>query len=741
MKKKCMSAISVAFICVLLFAISVKDIQFNQESDNRNQMQIQGEKGHYTYQYQQTSIDNWNPLLVNSQEQKEVLRYLFSPLYTVAWNDAKSSGVIEPILATKAPVDTTKHISEKEEYGIPADAAANYAWTIKIKKNAVWQDGSKITTADFAYTILQSLDPKRESQEDSLFLNGRFSLANAKKYHNKNMICVDADGNEINGVTEEQLLFSLDEPIDILGGVSLSEYYAYHSVDSMDLFRTSKGTNLYLKLKKAVGNHHYVKVNKNIKSLLNLLCSNFGQPEESYRKMCFYKDVKNAVDFSKVGFIANNERSMTFVFEQPVTANELMYALSDFCVVKKSLYKQAPELYGTQEANTSSYGPYKLVEYDKEKEMVFERNDSWFGYEEKQFEGQYQTTDIRILFEKTDENLLSCYETSPSSEEDQTQTENQRYEKNTSTGLYLLNSDLSDLSTKNQPNENHSILAYRDFRNAISLMFDRKEYLSELGISGVSNLGLINETYFWSIGRQTMYRNLPEAQKVIESVYGADSKEYHPIAASKKFLSAYRVCLADGNINDTDRITLTFDMSGNDVEMEKEISFLQKKVDEAVSGTELENRIKIVPMEKDGIADIYKVNWSGNIYDVFGSMGDWCDSRQTRVKGLFPAISLLTITIGEDPVTKTYEEWYQSLIRGEYKDASIGVRKKILCRLEKAILQSYTVIPLYREGKEVVYHSRVIPGQNYLNALEGYGGLRYLTYTMDDQQWANTYNK
>ena len=36
--------------------------------------------------------------------------------------------------------------------------------------------------------------------------------------------------------------------------------------------------------------------------------------------------------------------------------------------------------YGTKVENTMSYGPYKLASLQTDKQMVFERNENWWGY-------------------------------------------------------------------------------------------------------------------------------------------------------------------------------------------------------------------------------------------------------------------------------------------------------------------------------------------------------------------------
>ena len=61
----------------------------------------------------------------------------------------------------------------------------------------------------------------------------------------------------------------------------------------------------------------------------------------------------------------------------------------------------------------------------------------------------------------------------------------------------------------------------------------------------------------------------------------------------------------------------------------------------------------------------------------------------------------------------------------------------ILAALEKAVLLQYDAIPLYAQTACVLYSHRVVLGSSeFINSVIGFGGIQYMTYTMNDAEWA-----
>jgi hypothetical protein len=84
----------------------------------------------------------------------------------------------------------------------------------------------------------------------------------------------------------------------------------------------------------------------------------------------------------------------------------------------------------------------------------------------------------------------------------------------------------------------------------------------------------------------------------------------------------------------------------------------------------------------------------------------------------------------------TLNEWFNELYYGTYATAENDTRIQVLAGMEAAILKTYITVPLYDLNSAGMYSMRTVLGSDeYINSVIGYGGIGYITYTMDDEEW------
>jgi ABC-type transport system substrate-binding protein len=313
---------------------------------------------------------------------------------------------------------------------------------------------------------------------------------------------------------------------------------------------------------------------------------------------------------------------------------------------------------------------------------------------------------------------------------------------------YEFNIDLDSLKSRETAGENHSILAYEDFRHAISLAVDRSKYVSTFVPASDPCYGLLSSVYICDPDTGETYRDSEWAKQALCDVYGvSDESEitgYDKEAAKKLFQSAYEQCLADGNISADDKVVLNFHQYGSDEYYIKLLDFLENAITEATVGTDLEGKVSLQLIEdqsydsslKNGTADMICYAWGGADLDPYAMMECWCSDSLLREYGFDPYTETATITVDGEELTMTLNEWFNELYTGTYATADTDIRTQILAGMENAILKEYITVPLYDWNTAGMYSQRIVLGsEEYINSVIGFGGIGYITYTMDDAAW------
>jgi len=761
MKKKLVASLLVAAMVVSLAACGSKDngsVGGAAENSTEAGTVVEGvsEAGSYTYQSTASAPNTWSPTDWENADEDLIMSYTTTYLYDFVMNEAKDGYDIIPEMASEMPIDVTSEYAGK--YNVPEDATEGYAWTINLNESACWEDGTPITAHDYEYTMQQFLNPEMKNYRASSWYSGTTALANAQGYYGGGSMPVcDSETGEYAEVADEEMFFNFDSACPFFGDGSMNDYYGY-GYDDADAAMDA--------LAEACGAEGDIALTEEAKELLLQVAAGFGDSNpEAYKEFCFYKDASAAASWEDVGFVVNGDYSITLIFTSANTEFYVCYGTTGLMLVNETLYEankqQTGDIvkssYGTAMDKYMSYGPYKIASYQEDKEMTFTKNENWYGYTDGKHEGQYMTTDIKVSYITEHTTELSLFlqgnldEVGLTSEDMDTYGNSDYilFQPESYTYKYTFNSDIDTLKSEESDGINHSILAYDDFRHAISLSVDRTDYVQSCTAAHEPGYGLLNYIYMCDPTTGELYRDSEYAEAALCKVYGVENADditgYDPEAAAVLFQAAYDQAVADGNIKDTDRVELDMHVYGSDATYQKLVDFLQDAINNATVGTSLEGKVTIKLVEDQdyyssleaGLADIAITAWGGADMDPYSIVECYFSDTYKLEYGFQPTVEKCVVTIDGQDIEKTYYDWFDALCNGEYKTADLDVKNNVLSQLEANFLLEYECVPMsYRTASALVSQRLVYGSEEFINSLVGYGGIRFMAYTMDDAEWA-----
>ena len=159
--------------------------------------------------------------------------------------------------------------------------------------------------------------------------------------------------------------------------------------------------------------------------------------------------------------------------------------------------------YGTSVETSASWGPYKLTDFKVNQTCTLSRNENWFGYGLKQYEGQYQTDTIVITKQDDWDTVWEAFQRGEFDginldlkiASDYRNSKRAIFKPETFT--FSLN--LQSKATSHTENRNNLLLNYKEFRNAISLALNRSDYCSVNAPTSEAPLGFLIELYYFEV--------------------------------------------------------------------------------------------------------------------------------------------------------------------------------------------------------------------------------------------------
>ena len=716
----------------------------------------------YTYNdYSAGSPDTWNPHEWETNEDSYIMTYTQMGLYDFQLNSTGDGYEIVPEMAAGEPVDVTADYAGNETYGVPSDVTEGYAFKLSLNENACWEDGTPINADTYIYSMQQMLDPNMSNYRASSYTSGTMTIANANAYNHSGQEIYTPifDGEGYRDVADADMFFSFKKAVAFFGD-SAETYYNDDSYKAS--FLDADGNDLFAKYSE----QDYYQLTDEAKADILAISAAFGDSNpEAYKEWCFtYDGVSDEVSFDTVGLIKTGDYEITLVLENPITDFYLHYSLTSNWIVYEDLYeankKETGNLvkttYGTSADTYMSYGPYKLTEFQVDKQITMEKNDKWYGYTDGNHEGQFQTTKIDCQVVEAQATALQLFLQGKIDNVDLVADDMDTYRSSdyivftpqTYTSKITFNSDKAALKSRETAGINKTILSYPEFRKGLSLAIDRTEFAAQCTATHKAGYGILNYNYVSNPETGELYRNTPQAKQALCNYYGVDSEDqitgYDKEQAAELMTNAYNEALANGDIKDTDKIELEFLVYASDDAYVKIVNFIQEAFQAAAVGTPLEGKITVkmtadadyYDHSQQGQFEMIISTWGGSSMDPFGIMECYAVEGKFFEYGFKPEKVDLTIDINGESITKNFYEWYDALYNGEYAVADVDTRVTILAAMEQCLLDQNCTTPLYYRTTAQLFSRKVVLGTDtYVQVVE-FGGVRSMTYAYDDAAWA-----
>ena len=747
----------------------------------------------YTYNtYTSLSPSNWNELTYQDNNDTQIMSYIGSSFYTYDFKyDANGEIVPGDFVMQYSAATALEDVSDKVDakWGVPA-GKKGYAYKITLRDDLKWENGDPIKAEDFVYTMKEQLAPEFQNYRADSFYVGSLVLVNAENYvkqgqttqaavatvmaNNGYATIADFVAAQGNDQTYVNWSYSFgDTYVDGAWTGSAADEVVASNLTVAEMYQLFSETILGWGYDQATADQYFV--------------------AEVYLDYTF-----PAVDFSEVGIYAESDTEIVIVLANALDllkpdgslSYKAAYNMSSLPLVHKATYeanKVAPtdgntlwtSTYNSTKESTMSWGPYRLESFESGKEYVMVKNENWYGYNMKEYEGQYQTD--KVVCETIKEwnsawvkflaGEIDSIGIDVSVADEYKGSEQAYFTPSDFVGSLQLQSSKAGLESRQSDGVNKTILTYSDFRKALSLAINRAEFATKTTTSSLAGFGLFNSMHYYDVENGGVYRNSDDAKKVLCEIYNIDVTKYaslddavdaitgYDLAAAKQLVtSAYEAALAAGDIKATDKVVLTMGSGAINATVTKRYEFIKEAWVELVKGTPLEGRLEV---ELNDFAAAWANDFRAGKYDV--CMGGWTGAAWNPGYFLLAYLSpaymysaawdtssqQLTFTmkgVGENgaDITDTMSliEWYNCLNgagSAKYDFSSNALeesqRLQLIAALEAEVLKVYYTVPLYNEFSASLISYKVDYVTYEYNTFLGYGGIRYMTYNFSDAAW------
>ncbi|MBQ4099708.1 MAG: hypothetical protein IJC87_06295 [Clostridia bacterium] len=828
MKKLRVCALVLSMLMAFSFALTA--------CGGNNDDPVDVDKTYTQHDYISTTPATWNELDSTDANNDAIMGYIgsafFSYDYKFEGGKFKADGSInvEGIVpgsfttnydAAVALEDVTAKVDAKWGYTDEQKTSGGYAWKITLRDNLKWDDGTPIKAEDFVYSMQEQLNPLFQLGRSDTYYNNAVKIRNAKGYvyqGQSGMFPADAAYDAYSEDLDSNLIvewFDPEAPAQAYFTSYLSSY-GYGGNVAFEAFGSSQEEAgvTYAQLEAMSGmTLAEVKADAELSVAWNNLVTWWGEGADGALHFTIANYTYPAVNFADVGIYSEGDYDIVLILDQPMyffdEDGELSYLaaynFSSLPLVKKDLYeacKQKPQAgselwtttYCTSLATSASWGPYKLTEFQEGKSFKLERNKHWYGYSLETNKGQYLTDAIETeVIAKEEAQQLAFWAgevdglgISVVLAPDYKDSPYAVYSPRVATFGINIHSGLDTLLAGER---NNTVLAIKDFRQALSLSLDRDAYNKDLSTANKTCLGLVNEDYYHNVAKGEVYRYTIQAKETLLSAYGFSktpegkwtdgSKVYDDIESATRAMNGMNLELAKEKLesawvelnskpevykyDSSKPIQICVGESEDSEAAKRSYNWIKNWIDTLCEGTSFEGKIEVTydptfgakwdTAFMEGEYDICTGGIGNAPFDPFYLIGGWI--------GMMPSVNfhpywpvdtdVITHTLpvvegfaqsGEE-LSLTARDWYNSLNGSvsedqcsyDWANAPVEVRLDILAMLEKYGLEKYYTIPTSR-GFTASLHSAK---WNYIsedyNTMMGFGGIRYITYNYSDAEW------
>ena len=818
-KMKCVGAVSVALF-VFTFGASACGMQScgGKQTDKPYDIEKRARTGwkdekEYTYnEYTGQLPDTWTRIATNDATNINLASQMNSSFFEFDYLLNEDGEVVPGAFsvdysaATKLEDVTAKYVGK---YGLTEEdgTEGHHAFAITLRQDLKWDDGTPIKAEDFVYTMEQQLSPNYLFSTASTYYSGNYIIHNAKEY------VYQGQSDWFDNDTAGYSYADLDITKATLGGgkarIALTSALAWLDGGTLDSYVSKYGAqyfdvDAYTKLKTLADDKGNVPITASSVKLLGDTISNnaaWGESTENVVNYMYVYYTFPTLSFDKVGyFVGDNEYELVVVMDNTLSpldekgklTYQAAYYLQEMPLVKRDLWERCADkktkpwknsYCSVGVANSASWGPYKLTNYQADMTYTLSRNEQWYGYGMDEYADQFQTdkivcnkiTEWSTAWQMFQKGQIDGIGMDPTIAE-QYRTSRQAY---FTPDTYTFSLNLQ--SRANNKESNNVMLNYQAFRKAISLCLDRDDFCAKNSPSSLAALGLLNSMYYYDVENGGVYRDTEQGKRAILNAYGASETEggwvvgevkyddideatdavtgYNLKLARELMTQAYHEAKAAGDYTDGESIVLTYGIETQSATTDRVKAWFQEAFNAATVGTPLENKVKIEyfyfssatwsQQFANGEYDLCFGAWGSAAFNPYYLLGETQISDANRyAQGWDPSQVQLTLTIQGDDTHKGGEytfnlKQWNSNLQGK-SDATVNFslyptedRLTILGALETAVLNAYYSVPVYSRYTANLMGYKCDYNSYDYNTFVGYGGMRYMTYHFDDGEWAS----
>ena len=644
-----------------------------------------------------TMPSNWNEFTYADNNDTQIMSYIGSSFFEYDYkfvDDKKynadgsinKEGIVPGAYTTNYSAatkleDVTKTVDAKWGYTDAQKAEGGYAWKITLRDDLKWDDGTKITAADFVYSMKQLLDPAFMNFRANTYYD-TLMIKNSKVYFFQNQEgTYETLGSR--GFASIQAALDAGETVyvdvwNMWGAEGYkdadgNECPQWISITDETVYNNEAGDDAF-----------------SAKALYENYAA-YMEPGGGYDAAVYVVNTNRDVAWESVGIyevegenalVLCLDKAYSFLKEDGSLSVWAPYYFSSLPVVHKEKYeasKIAPadgatlwtSNYNSSLETTASWGPYKLAEFEAGSHYKLVKNENWYGWNLEQYKNQYNITAINCRkVEKFEPKwmgfLNGTYDDASLQTENVGEYLDSKYVYFTSTSTGTFGMQLySNLPVLKESENNNGILAIQEFRHAFNLALNRSDIVEKIWPgSSVPCFGLLNVAYYYDIENSPeledggQYRNALIAKEGILRAYGftqdADGKwsggdlvglstedaydaltGYNPTLAKEKMQAAIDILLANPEEYGYDAnkdITLVYGASTDTDKQRFRATYLQEVLDGLTEGTALEGKIKVVfdasagaqwaEAFRSGATQIgFGYGFSGNAFNPFDIIG------------------------------------------------------------------------------------------------------------------------
>ncbi len=652
------------------------------EGNETPELNVETFEGEYVYKDSVSTLAaNWNPHDYEVNDDRYPLDYTTSGLYEFIYNDELNpvegkdpyeGYLIRPEMAAELPVDVTAEVKAAHpEFNIPESAEEGYAYRIKLNEKATWADGTPINADTYIYSMRALMDPIMKNYRASDYMDGDFVVANAREYYYQGQSSFIALGQTTgdylaNGGSVEDLY------------VDVASFYAIVAPDGSNYGKATDDTKVRDEAVAEGEAGDWVST----KEIYDTYFAP-GAPYESMSPQYVGTMVNYEANYpvENLGIFKNSDYEFTLVLGKSLAGFNLLYNLSGNWIVYEDLYEAGKSQIGETDAwttnyNTSvetsmSYGPYKLVEFQSDKHMRFEKNENWYGYtdgkhiyqdpEDGLIYPMYQTTaiDCQVVADAATHKLMFLKGQLMGyglQSEDFTEYRDSDYcyvTPDETIYFFIFNGYMDAIKEReasadfDQTKFDLETLTLKSFRQAVAVTYDKEALCTAVSPARSGGYGLIGNNYIYDPETGAKYRDTDQAKKALCAFYSVDTSKYaslddavasitgyDEVAAKKLYTDAYNEAIELGYITDTDgdgksdqTIEIIYASSATSDFIQKTLDYLNKKMAEVLVGTPFEGKIyfkESAPLGtawsdtiKAGLADTVLGGWGGSALNPF----------------------------------------------------------------------------------------------------------------------------